>query len=310
VANTGKTQVAYTINLDDSRKSKPNEGETSFYKVPVGTAVKIEAVVTGPEEGVFVAWQEEIKKPAAEPGSPARKELLWQYAPASPASLEVYGQAGKERKVNGESMITYEEKKFVVEWAYLLEMEVTDTSFEHIETIPEKNGEGKQESMCIIVELQFKNNTDEAIDLNKLSYKGKLKFKNNYYSINIEPGSINIALGSTNIESGSIKIAPGSTNIESGSTKIASSSIISPEKSPEKSPEISTLIQKGATASAKVKTKGILKNKHGVKSSEYEGKLKNDLQAIKLNANGPNQGQEESNNASLSKVTWGDNEYR
>ena len=267
VANTGKTQVAYTINLDDSRKSKPNEGETSFYKVPVGTAVKIEAVVTGPEEGVFVAWQEEIKKPAAEPGSPARKELLWQYAPASPASLEVYGQAGKERKVNGESMITYEEKKFVVEWAYLLEMEVTDTSFEHLKTVLEGESEGKQEMMHITVGLQFKNNTEEAIDLNKLSYKGKLKFKNNYYSINIEPGSI----------------------IDSGE---------------------STVIQKGATASAKVATKGILKNKGADNPAAYGVKLKSDLKTVKLSANEPNQGKKESNNSTVGRVTWGENEYR
>ena len=267
VAKTGKTQIAYTINLDDSRKSKPNEGETSFYKVPVGTAVKIEAVVTGPEEGVFVAWQEEIKKPAAEPGSPARKELLWQYAPASPASLEVYGQAGKERKVNGESMITYEEKKFVVEWAYLLEMEVTDTSFEHLKTVLEGESEGKQEMMHITVGLQFKNNTEEAIDLNKLSYKGKLKFKNNYYSINIEPGSI----------------------IDSGE---------------------STVIQKGATASAKVATKGILKNKGADNPAAYGVKLKSDLKTVKLSANEPNQGKKESNNSTVGRVTWGENEYR
>ena len=196
-----KTNVTYTINLDESKKSQPDEGDTSFYQVPAGTIVEIKADAAGPEkDNIYVNWKEEEKQGAAGPDNHSVESLCWQYAPENAAHIEISGTPAKEIRVNGEDAITNEKKKFVIEWVHDIGMEIMYTTFKNtkkveVEGATEEQKKLKKEEISIEISVKLTNNTNKAMNLKELRCTGELSFKNRRFELDFLPGHfLNVVL--------------------------------------------------------------------------------------------------------------------
>ena len=198
-----KTNVTYTINLDESKKSQPDEGNTSFYQIPAGTAVEIKAEAEGPEkENIAVNWKEEEKKEAVGAAKYIKETLSWKYTPENAAHIEISGNPAKELRVNGEDAITNDDRKFVVEWVHNLTLSMNQPHWELGKFEGEKEGEGKvglkidgttqvlQTKIRINLKIVLYNNTDQDIALATLNFFPTFTFKNRSMSFETKSNQV------------------------------------------------------------------------------------------------------------------------
>ena len=110
-----KTTVSYKINLDDSKKTKEENGKI-YYKVPANTEVIIEANLQGPEV-VQISWDSTMSGGAyTGTGMPGgNQKNKWIGKSETPITIEVTGKSNTKQE-NGVDIIVNEKKTFVITW--------------------------------------------------------------------------------------------------------------------------------------------------------------------------------------------------